>query len=137
MTGLPLEEPMLEALERAGYRERADPVFLQSFESANLRALRAMTGLRLVQLLAGPPYDLAAIAGYADGIGPAKTPLNAAFVAEAHAAGLLVHPWTYRREEGDLGVELPGAFDLGVDGVFCDHPDIAVIVRDTWTEARA
>lgn len=49
--GLPLEEPMLAALRAAGWTRRSDPVFLQSFESGNLRWLRSRTDLRLVQLI--------------------------------------------------------------------------------------
>ncbi|MET8143901.1 glycerophosphodiester phosphodiesterase [Sphaerisporangium sp. NPDC005288] len=58
--GLPLEGPLLATLGRYGWRERADPVWIESFETANLRALRHRTRLRLVQLLeaAGAPRDL-------------------------------------------------------------------------------
>jgi glycerophosphoryl diester phosphodiesterase len=49
--GLPIEEPMLAALRRAGWTQRTDPVFLQSFEAGNLRWLRSRTDLRLVQLI--------------------------------------------------------------------------------------
>ncbi len=100
--GLPLEEKLVEALKRHGWADRTAPVVIQSFETANLRALRKMTGVRLVQLidglglgadgspLPGRPYDfeaggdsrtyadlltedgLAEIGSYADGIGPWK-----------------------------------------------------------------
>jgi glycerophosphoryl diester phosphodiesterase len=90
--GLPLEEPLLAALEAAGYRGRSAPVYIQSFETGNLRELRRKTDLPLIQLLdaEGRPYDLAVagdgrtyrdlatpaglaeIATYADGIGPNK-----------------------------------------------------------------
>ena len=176
--GLPLEPPLLAALERAGWTEAADPVFIQSFETENLRMLRRRTGVRLVQLMEarGRPYDLARrgdprsyadlatpaglaeIATYADGIGPNKalviprdaqgrlaapTPL----VADAHAAGLVVHPWTFRRENvflpadfqagdamdadfprlpGDLRAEIAAFLAAGVDGLFSDNTDIAV-----------
>ncbi|MGW4643287.1 glycerophosphodiester phosphodiesterase [Sphaerisporangium sp. NPDC004334] len=58
--GLPLEGPLLATLGRYGWRERADPVWIESFETANLRALRHRTRLRLVQLLeaSGAPRDL-------------------------------------------------------------------------------
>ncbi|MDH2427541.1 glycerophosphodiester phosphodiesterase [Sphaerisporangium sp. TRM90804] len=60
--GLPLERPMLATLARHGWRERSDPVFVQSFETANLKAMRGSTRLRLVQLLeaSGAPRDLMA-----------------------------------------------------------------------------
>jgi len=48
--GLPLEDSLLDALQRRAL-DRADaPVFIQSFESANLQYLRARTQVRLVQL---------------------------------------------------------------------------------------
>lgn len=170
---LPLEEPLVDILAAHGYTSASDPVFIQSFEAGNLRALRRSTDLRLVQLLGEPdiwgemvtPRGLNEIAGYADGIGPAKghiIPWDAAgrsqpptsLVADAHAAGLLVHPWTLRRENaflplelrlgdpdapdydqttGNLAAELQQFFDLGVDGVFTDNPDVAVEVRRAAT----
>lgn len=89
---LSLEEPLVETLHRNRYRGRRAPVFIQSFETANLRELEKMTKLPLVQLLSssGQPYDLTVagddrtyadlatpeglrkIATYADGIGPSK-----------------------------------------------------------------
>jgi len=90
--GLSLEEPLVDALERNGYRSAKDPVFVQSFEVGNLRKLSSLTKVRLVQLFDGPgrPWDLTVngdprtysdlatpsgltgIAAYAAGIGPAK-----------------------------------------------------------------
>jgi len=90
--GLPLEEPLLAALQEAGYRSRTAPVYIQSFEVGNLKELRKVTDLPLIQLLEaeGRPWDfavagdprtyhdlatsagLAEIAAYADGIGPDK-----------------------------------------------------------------
>jgi glycerophosphoryl diester phosphodiesterase len=92
--GLPVEEPLLAALARRGWTTPAAPVFIQSFEVANLRALRARTGVRLVQLIdvrGGPadaktapdvpatyasmitPAGLARIAEYANAIGVEKS----------------------------------------------------------------
>jgi glycerophosphoryl diester phosphodiesterase len=91
--GLPMEDALLEVLERHGYASRESPVFIQSFETANLRVLRGKTPLRLIQLIEaeGAPYDLVVagdertyadlttprglkqIATYADGIGVHKS----------------------------------------------------------------
>jgi glycerophosphoryl diester phosphodiesterase len=92
--GLPVEEPLLAALARRGWTTPAAPVFIQSFEVANLRALRARTGVRLVQLIdvrGGPadaktapdvpatyasmitPAGLARIAEYANAVGVEKS----------------------------------------------------------------
>ena len=100
--GLPLEQRLVDVL-RANGLDRADaPVFIQSFEVANLRQLNGLTSVPLVQLLDAndvlpsgaldfnQPYDfvlsgdprtygdlltpagLAEIRTYADGIGPWK-----------------------------------------------------------------
>ncbi|ELR97763.1 glycerophosphodiester phosphodiesterase family protein, partial [Gloeocapsa sp. PCC 73106] len=58
-------------------------------------------------------------------------------VEDAHEAGLQVHPYTFRDEESALALEQDGTiqtpeeelqqhFELGVDGVFVDHPDTAI-----------
>lgn len=91
--GKPLEQPLLDTLARNGYTEANSPVYIQSFEVANLRALRSRTRVRLVQLYGGPtqqPYDfvvandprtygdmataagLREVASYAQGVGPVK-----------------------------------------------------------------
>lgn len=126
--GLPLEERLLETLARHGYRDATDAVYIQSFETANLRELRKQTTIHLVQLIdeRGAPFDLVAsgdprayrdlvtraglreIATYANAIGPAKAlvlPVRGAamgkpttLVSDAHAAGLAVHIWTLRSD---------------------------------------
>ena len=57
--GLPHEAPLLALLEKQGYTEKADPLFIQSFEVENLKALRGKTKLRLIQLMdeKGSPAD--------------------------------------------------------------------------------
>ena len=92
--GLSLEEPMLATLEHNGY-DADDPVFLQSFETANLRELDRVTDFPLVQLTGctGAPWDLASagdprtyadivtrqglqdVSRYADGLGACKDQL--------------------------------------------------------------
>jgi glycerophosphoryl diester phosphodiesterase len=124
--GLPLEEPLADAL-----REHPEvPVFLQSFDPSSLRRLAELSDAPRIQLVSrrqGPrdlsPGGLAAIAAYAHGIGPARDLLTARLVEDAHAAGLLVHAWTFRPE--DEPDDLPRALALGVDGVFADDPAAA------------
>ena len=58
-------------------------------------------------------------------------------VKNAHAAGLFVHPYTFRSEarrlasdyKGDPKAEYRKFFELGVDGLFSDFPDAAVSAR--------
>ncbi len=49
--GLALEQRLLNVLTRAGWNYREAPVFIQSFEQANLKALNKMTRVKLVQLI--------------------------------------------------------------------------------------
>src|SRR5262245_51004304 len=90
--GLSLEEPLVKALEAHGLRGRDAPVFIQSFEVANLKDLAGRTKVRLVQLIdasRGPadfaakgdrrtyadmvtPEGLRAIAAYAQAVGVNK-----------------------------------------------------------------
>ena len=49
--GLPQEAAVLETLQRFGYEAPGSPVFIQSFDPSNLKQLRSMTRLPLVQLL--------------------------------------------------------------------------------------
>jgi glycerophosphoryl diester phosphodiesterase len=99
------------------------------------------------------PAGLDALSGFVAGIGPDKdlliprsatgAPLPATSVVQhAHAAGLVVHVWTFRAENaflppefgigsapearGDIISEYEAFLDLGVDGIITDHPDTAV-----------
>ncbi|RPI44084.1 MAG: glycerophosphodiester phosphodiesterase, partial [Betaproteobacteria bacterium] len=96
------------------------------------------------------------IAHYAHGVGPHKnlvierTPARhlgapTRFVADAHAAGLLVHAWTFRAENaflpaefrhgdapsqrGDAQSEMLTFLRAGIDGLFTDQADIGVAAR--------
>jgi glycerophosphoryl diester phosphodiesterase len=194
--GLPLEKRLVAVLAAAGWNTRDAPVFIQSFEQSNLKELRQMTPIRLVQLVDAddvdkdgnltyaPPFDrpydwtisgkpellartfgffvtdqgLAEIKTYADGIGPWKryvvssvpipgstAPGEASrsalppndLVKRAHRAGLLIHTWTFRNEQRRLLSDYAGNpvneylqfYRLGIDGVFADFPDTAVVAR--------
>ena len=169
--GKPLEEPLVRMLNKYGYRGPDAAVFIQSFEVGNLRKLRRMTRVPLVQLIngSGQPYDftasgdtrtyadlvkpagLAEISSYAQGIG-ANTSLMIPLVAgrlgtpttlvkDAHAAGLIVHGWTFRAENvflpddfdssadptaiGNLAGQIEAFLQLGMDGLFSDQSFLA------------
>lgn len=172
--GLGTDAPLVAELTAAGWTDAAAPVFIQSFEVANLKRLSIMTKIRLIQLLdsSGAPADaaepsyaamatpagLAAIARYAFGIGPNKAMIRdgdavpSRLVADAHAAGLAVHPWTFRAENyflpaglragvdprahGRLEEEIARHLELGVDGFFTDFPLNGVRARDRHSPAK-
>ena len=140
--GLPHQAPLLDLLSRYGYMTQADPVFIQSFEVGNLKALRAATRLRLIQLVdaQGGPADmpgtscddmltvqgLAEIATYADGIGPSAAQVIApegatALVGRAHDAGLQVHVWTLRMENPFLPTQYQRGDDPEGRGDFAGY----------------
>ncbi|MBE9037122.1 phytase [aff. Roholtiella sp. LEGE 12411] len=200
--GLSLEEPLLATLEKTKFTDPSR-VFIQSFETSNLKELNQKTDIPLIQLLDAvdvnldgslietKPYDfvvnqdsrtyadlrtpegLQEIATYADGIGPWKRMIVSvqgvdadgdgeaddvngdgvvndadktltsptSLVKDAHDAGLLVHPYTFRNEERYLASDYNGKpeeefkqyINLGVDGYFTDFPGTGDLVRDQLT----
>ncbi|MDX2194231.1 MAG: glycerophosphodiester phosphodiesterase family protein [Gemmatimonadales bacterium] len=145
--GVPMEERLVALLDRYGYTGDRDAAFIQSFDLASLSRVRELTRLRLVLLLgAGDTIpDLGRVAAIADGLGVDKRLIlpegrarvlldPTTLVRDAHARGLLVHAWTFRREPaflapawaGDARAELRRFRALGVDGVFTDFPDVAL-----------
>jgi len=149
--GLPLELALLDTLQRYGYSDSSSPVFIQSFDPGNLRQLRDMTKLPLVQLLEHDLGDLAEIAKHADAIGIAKVLATPAAIQAAHAQNLRVHVWTFRAENeflpddlrvgsapgahGNLAGEIQRYLDRGIDGFFVDFPTVGVRVRDAYISA--
>ncbi len=199
---LSLEEPLLATLEKTGFTDPSR-IYIQSFETSNLKELNQKTDIPLVQLLDAydvnddgslievSPYDfvvnedsrtyadlrtpqgLQEIATYADGIGPWKRMIVSvktvdndgdgkpddpnkdgaitdnekilteptSLVKDAHDAGLLVHPYTFRNEERYLASDYKGNpeeefkqyINLGVDGYFTDFPGTGDLVRDQLT----
>ncbi len=165
--GHPTDVKLVAELREAGWDSAAAPVFIQSFEVKNLQRLHTITKIRLIQLIDGEggpadgaqpsyaamitPAGLKAVAAYAYGIGPNKAMLWAGttpspLVANAHAAGLRVHPWTYRAENmfepdrfrrgadpaahGDIAAEIDAGLAQGIDGFFTDFPLYGAQARD-------
>jgi glycerophosphoryl diester phosphodiesterase len=158
--GLPLEERLLASLDRVGWNRAGAPVFIQSFETANLKALRAQTKVRLIQLVdadavdprtgqityAAPfdrPYDWT-VAGRGGTFGDLLTPAGLDEV-KAYADGIA--PW--KRHLVTVKAQLDAAgnpIDRNGDGLINDSDFDAVpnpaLVRDikqrglllhTWT----
>ncbi|MGH9246174.1 MAG: glycerophosphodiester phosphodiesterase [Acidimicrobiales bacterium] len=102
--GLSLEEPLVEILRANGYKNRSDPVIIQSFETANLRELNGVTRVRLAQLIdcQGAPYDFVA-GGDPRTYDDLVTPEGLAWIAEyADGVGLCKNRIVPRDPEGDL-----------------------------------
>ena len=130
--GLSLEEPLLKLLDRYGYDDEDSPVYIQSFETGNLKELARKTELPLVQLIncSGAPWDLqaagsttayadlatrsglAAIARYADGVGICKD-----VMIPRTATGALGSPTPVIGDAHAAGLEVHG-WTFRVENVF-------------------
>jgi glycerophosphoryl diester phosphodiesterase len=176
--GHDINKLLVKALNKNHLNTAASKVVIQSFEIGNLKALNKAVKVPLLQLIdsSGGPADqtgkvtydqmstaqgLKDISAYADWVGPSKdriVPLNpdkssgtpTSFIRDAHAAGLLVGPFTFRNENqflpaedrvgdpadpnfpnlyGNAFKEYAQFFGLGVDGLFSDNPDTAIAAR--------
>lgn len=117
---------------------------------------------RTVADLVGPE-GLKWIAGFAQGIGPTmdlilprdasgKLGAPTTLVKDAHARGLLLHPYTARNENSFLPAEYrkgtdPAAygdafgafrtyFEQGIDGIFTDNPDTGLLAAEDFRPGR-
>lgn len=157
--GKDISTAVVRMLKSYGYTSKQDKVFLQTFSFEELRIIHDEilpaegVQLNLVQLIGSAssyPWmfesdGMDKLAAYADGVGPEKGLVVARdsqkgnvqiseLVTRAHAAGMQVHPYTYRLDPG----QVPGYaesfeellqihyVDADVDGVFTDFPDRAV-----------
>jgi glycerophosphoryl diester phosphodiesterase len=167
--GLSLEDRLADALKTNGYNSPAAAVFVQCFEPGALKTFSRLSRARRMQLIgAGPdaaamtsPDGLKTIRAYADGIAADQSlvldldaepfPATRPLVADAHAAGLLVHSWTARpenqflpprlqrgdrrradfaRKTGEFRGLLIALYTTRLDGVFSDFPAQAVKARN-------
>ncbi len=154
--GKDLSRAILETLKRYGYTKKTSKVFFQTFEIKELKRVHdellpmLNMDIRLVQLMGGEDAykdiitkeGISQLATYADGIGPSMFMITATedsgktykitdLVKNAHEAGMVVHPYTFRQEKAAIP-EFAGDYEgllelflnqIGVDGVFSDFPD--------------
>ena len=170
--GLPVEQRLADILKTNGLDRADSPVFVQCFEVAPLKTFKTLSNAPRIQLVSrgdGPADDtrvryadmisasgLKAMATYATGVGP-EWPMviptapdgglgpATSLVADAHAAGLAVHPWTVRAENtflppklrrgpdpaahGDVAAVYKALYAAGIDGLFSDFPGLAAKAR--------
>lgn len=157
--GKDISTAVVNVLKHYGYTSKQDKVFLQTFSFEELQIIHddilpaAGIDVNLVMLLGDTdtyPWmfedgGMEKLAERADGVGPSHgmvvsrdstaADLNiTSLVADAHAAGMQVHPYTYRRDRGQVPSYAKDFNDLleihlyqvGIDGVFTDFTDLAV-----------
>jgi glycerophosphoryl diester phosphodiesterase len=171
--GIDMVDLLVLALRKHNLDGADAKVFIQIFEVGPLQRLNKLVDTKLVLLIkpTGGPYDepslrfadmltpsgLAEIATYADGVGPwlghvldPATMAPTGLVQKAHTAGLQVHPWTLRKENGFLpaGLRTAGgdaaegnykalwaaAIASGADGLFTDNVKELVALLDEKAE---
>jgi glycerophosphoryl diester phosphodiesterase len=167
MRKLGLRTKVVQLIDGAGIDYKTGAITYDSPDSAKpfswLQVHESRTFAAMVT-----PAGLAEIKTYADGIGPWKfyiipaqgvdaagrpvTALDRAsnlaptsLIADAHKAGLFVHPYTFRDEAehltktygGDAKAEYKAYFDLGTDGIFTDFSTTGRIALTEWLKTNA
>jgi glycerophosphoryl diester phosphodiesterase len=158
--GKDLTKAVVQVLKNYGYTKKGDDCFLQTFDFNEVKRLHddllpsMNMKLNVVFLINDSNWVLKSkgmelIAKYADGIGPNMSmivskkskpgdPIITSLVKNAHQAGLVVHPYTFRIEKGAIPGYASSFEDLldiffhkaNVDGVFTDFPDRVVRFLD-------
>ncbi len=184
--GIGVDPMLVDVLNRNGLNKADSKVFIESFETniRGLHSQIPVPMIQLIDVTGAPadlvaagdrrtyadlltPAGLAEIATYAKGIGPEKSqivPTDMAgnpgqpttLVADAHRAGLMVHPYTFRDENQFLPADLRSSpnpfsasdygkgidedvrfFQLGVDGIFTDNTDTGIEARTQFLSTKA
>lgn len=125
--GIDMVAALAADIESRGLAGPDSPVWVQCFDLPTLSAVRERLRLKVVWLATGLPDP--ATPGV-DGFGIAKAALagdaGREFLAAAHAAGKVVHAWTYRDDvpvgQLDPVSEAEQAMIAGIDGLFGDFP---------------
>jgi glycerophosphoryl diester phosphodiesterase len=158
--GIDIAPGFLKVIKDDGFDNFDDPVYIQCFDFAELKRLKVEFDcpFKLVQLIgenswgeAETDFDfirtavgITEVAETVDAIGPwipylyeltDNTARPGDLMQRAHAAGLAVHPYTFRADELPPGFssfeDLVRFFvvDVGIDGLFTDFPDRVVQLR--------
>ncbi len=166
--GMPMERMLADVLKANDLNSPTAPVFVQCFEVGALKTFMTLSKAPRIFLMdsAGGPFDgkasyadlardMKVIAAFATGVGPNWSMVvptvdgalgpPTSLVADAHAAGLSVHPWTVRAENfflpkalqsnanpaehGDVTAVYKALFASGIDGLFSDFPGLAAQAR--------
>lgn len=156
--GIDISAIVLAILRKYDLDDANKPIFVQCFDFSEIKRLRQKLGakVKLVQLIADPaweesttdynyilsPAGLNEVAKYADGIGPwipqllnMQTMQPTHVMATAKSAGLVVHPYTFRKDELPANINATQSLDilfkvLKVDGIFTDFTDVVVDYLD-------
>ncbi len=140
--GYDISPVVIRILADYGYTKAEDNIYLQCFDFEELKRIRheLKCELKLIQLTE-EDFDVAAVASYANGIGPwikqiitdidaNGRPILSDLATSAKAHGLKIHPYTFRADSLPAGMSADQLLETlfnqaGVDGIFSDFPDIS------------
>lgn len=114
-----IEARVVEAVTAAGAVETS---LISSFESSILTRVRALSrrirlGVLMTRAASGPGAIRRAVTLKAETVHCTARTITPRFIATAHAAGLLVYPYTVDQEP-----EMRRMMQMAVDGLFTNHP---------------
>jgi glycerophosphoryl diester phosphodiesterase len=148
---------LVRLLKKYGYEKNKNQIFIQSFELSALKKIKLQIDVPLVFLLGSKSEvafdtkgtaqekkylsyvdslsDFEDLKKYITGLGPHKSYLeDAEFIKRAKKVGLQVHPYTFR--EGSSKEEYLKFYEMGVDGVFSDFPDAALMFKREYLKSK-
>lgn len=158
-----MEDAIIEILSRNNYTANSK-VFIQSFSDTTLRSIRGKEeaqnnkmpqivlgvavmgddGIARIQIVQDKKPLLAfnEVTSFAEGISLLinnKTyPITKEYIAQAHAAGLKVHGWTFAQNDPvAAAAEYKNYLDMGMDAMFSNYPDLAVKARDLFVQNQS
>ena len=130
-----IEEELIRQLQAhhlLDTNDRPPKVIIQSFNSESLQKLfQLQPTIPLIQLVrfekeaSFTKKELKWLKHYVSGVGVNWDAVTPAFVEKMHKEGLDVHAFTVNDED-----TIRALLTLGVDGIFTDKPDLAVLLRD-------
>ena len=155
-----MEDVILRTLADHGMNKKNSPVFIQSFSNETILSMhdkQKAQGTKVPLIVLGAAVmegqvakmgvygttmqalELADVAKYAAGvgvtIGTEAYPVTREFIEQAHAVGLKVHGWTFNQSHVvNAHNEYRKYLDMGMDGMFSNFPNLAVISRDQLNE---
>ena len=157
-----MEDAILATLAVHGMNRPDSPIIIQSFSDVTIGSMRAKQkeqGTVVPQILLGAAVmegqiakmgvigatlkmlSLSEVREIADGVGVVINyptyAITRSWIEQVHAAGLKVHGWTFDKQHAiDAQTEYRHYLDMGMDGVFSNYPDLALLARDQFNTAH-
>jgi len=143
-----MEDSILSTLAVHGMDNSDSLVFIQSFNHTTIRNLHRKQqeqGTHIPLILLGDAvmdngvakiasFNAFEVKEFADGVGVnIDSQITKEWIDQVHAAGLKVHVWAFSRSNAaEALIQYRQYLDMGIDGIFSDYPDLAVLGRNQY-----